>query len=234
MRFPQPLIPARLERRYKRFLADVVTATGEALTVHVANPGAMTGLATPGLPVFLSKSDNPRRKLSHSLELVELPTGLVGINTARPNGIAREAIEAGRIDALSGYETVRPEIAYGTNSRIDLLLTGPGRRDAWVEVKNVHLSREPRLAEFPDAPTARGTKHLFELARMAEAGHRAVMLYVVQRGDNERFALAADIDPKYADAFAEARRRGVEMLCYDCEVTTRAVTLRQPLPIDGP
>jgi len=234
MRLPQPLTRGRLERRYKRFLADVTTDDGERLTVHVANPGAMTGLAMPGLPVFLSRSDNPKRKLAHSWELVKLPTTLVGINTAHPNRIVREAWEAGSIAPLAGYAAIRPEVAYGEASRVDFLLTGDGRPDCYLEVKNVHLSRAPGLAEFPDAVTARGARHMRELAAMVDSGKRAVTVFVVQRGDCARFSPAADIDPAYARAFAEAREAGVEMLCYDCEVSTEAVTLRRPLPIAGP
>lgn len=234
MQLPQPLIRATLERRYKRFLADVTTDDGRRLTVHVANPGAMTGLAMPGLPVFLSWSDNPKRKLAHSLELVELPTTLVGINTAHPNRIVRDAWEAGAVAPLAGYAAIRPEVAYGEASRIDFLLAGDGRPDCYLEVKNVHLSRAPGLAEFPDAVTARGAKHMRELAAMVAAGRRAVTVFVVQREDCERFSPAADIDPAYAEAFARARAAGVEMLCYDCQVSTEAVTLRRPLPIADP
>jgi sugar fermentation stimulation protein A len=234
MRLPQPLIRATLNRRYKRFLADVTTEDGMRLTVHVANPGAMTGLATPGLPVFLSRSDNRKRKLAHSWELVELPTSLVGVNTAHPNRIVREAWEARAIAPLAAYTAIRPEVAYGESSRIDFLLTGDGRPDGYLEVKNVHLSRAAGLAEFPDAVTARGAKHMRELAAMVKAGHRAVTLFLVQREDCARFSPAADIDPAYAEAFARARAAGVEMLCYDCAVSTEAVTLRRPLPIAGP
>lgn len=234
MLLPRPLIRGRLERRYKRFLADVTTDDGRQLTVHVANPGAMTGLAMPGLPVFLSRSDNPKRKLAHSLELVELPTGLVGINTAHPNRIVREAWEASAIAPLAGYAAIRAEVAYGEGSRVDFLLSGAGGPQCYLEVKNVHLSRAPGLAEFPDAVTARGAKHMRELAAMVTAGKRAVTLFLVQRGDCERFSPAGDIDPVYAEAFEHARASGVQMLCYDCEVTTEAVTLRRPLPIAGP
>lgn len=234
MHLPQPLLRATLIRRYKRFLADVTTESGDRLTVHVANPGAMTGLDMPGLPVFLSRSDNPKRKLAHSLELVELPTGLVGINTVYPNRIVREAIEARAIPGIEGYDGIRPEVRYGENSRIDLLLTADGRPDCYLEVKNVHLSRRPGLAEFPDARTARGTKHLGELARMVEAGHRAVMVYLVQRTDADRFALAIDIDPVYAAAFHDAEARGVEMICLDCDVRAESISVRRPLPIVAP
>jgi sugar fermentation stimulation protein A len=231
MRFPSPLVEGRLIRRYKRFMADVELAGGEIVTAHVANPGAMTGLADPGMRVFLSPSANPARKLAWSWELVETNGALVGINTAHPNGIVAAAIAAGAIPELAGYDGLRREVPYGRNSRIDILLSGSGRPDAYVEVKNVHLSRRRGLAEFPDSVTARGTKHLAELGDMVGAGHRAAMLYLVQRSDAAAFALARDIDPVYATAFDRARSAGVEMLAYHCNVNVEGVEVLGPLPI---
>jgi sugar fermentation stimulation protein A len=231
MRFPAPLIEARLIRRYKRFLADVELADGTATTVHCANPGAMTGLAAPGMRVLLSRSDSKTRKLPLSWELVEADGGWVGINTAHPNRLVEEAIAAGTIGELAGYDTVRREVRYGRNSRIDLLLCGAGRADAYVEVKNVHLSRAPGLAEFPDSPTARGTKHLAELTDMVATGHRAVMVYLVQRGDCVAFRLAADVDPAYSAAFARARAAGVETIAYACRIDVDGVAVDRPLPL---
>jgi sugar fermentation stimulation protein A len=235
MRFQKPLIPARLLRRYKRFLADVELATGEQMTVHVANPGAMTGLAEPGASVWLSRSDNPARKLAHSWELVEVDLGggieLVGVNTAYPNLIVAEAIADGLIPELRGYASIRREVRYGRNSRVDFLLEAPDRPPCYVEVKNVHLMRSSGLAEFPDAVTARGAKHLDELATMVTAGSRAVMLYLVQIPSATSFTLARDIDPTYAAAFDRARGGGVETIAYRCTVARDAIAVSGPVPI---
>ncbi len=232
MQFACPLIPGQLERRYKRFLADVRLDSGETVTAHCPNPGSMLGLAEPGVRVWLSPSTDPKRKLKYSWELVELagPGGVeyAGINTAHPNLLAAEAIAADRIPELAGYKTLRREVKYGKNSRVDILLEGAGAR-CLVEVKNVHLSRAPGLAEFPDSVTARGAKHLDELAASVAGGDRAVMLYIVQR-PTDRFALAEDIDPGYAAAFARAREGGVEALCYVCEVGLDGISVRERIP----
>jgi sugar fermentation stimulation protein A len=237
MRFTEPLIPATLIKRYKRFLADVVLSSGEAITAHVANPGAMIGLAAPGSRVWLSKSSNVKRKLPYSWELVEVDLGagpeLIGINTAHPNLLVAEAIAANAIPELAGYATHRREVKYGKNSRIDFLLETPSRQPCYVEVKNVHLMRHAGLAEFPDSVTARGAKHLDELAAVAVAGARAVMLFLIQIGSAARFALARDIDPAYAAAFDRARAAGVEAIAYRCVIEHAAIALAGPVPIVG-
>lgn len=224
MLFDPPLIPATLIRRYKRFLADVRMEDGNEITVHCPNPGAMTGLTDPGNKVWISDSGNPKRKLRHTLELMQVRDVLVGINTNRANSLAREAIEAGLVEGADPGATILHEQKYGANSRIDFLLRQDGRPDHYIEVKNVHLVRTPGLHEFPDSVTARGTKHLGELAGMAKQGHRATMLYLVQREDGDRFALASDIDPAYAEAFANARTAGVEARCIICSVTRNGIS----------
>ncbi len=215
MRFETPLVPARLIRRYKRFLADCRLEDGREVTAHCANPGSMMGLAEPGEKIWLEPNDDPKKKLKYGWRLVDHENGhFTGVDTSVPNKALRAALEAREIPELSAYETVRPEVKYGENSRIDFLLTQPGLPDAYVEVKSVTLSRQPGLAEFPDSVTTRGTKHLGELAAMAAQGHRAIILYLVQRSDCDRFALAADIDPAYAAAFEGAQAKGVErMIC---------------------
>jgi sugar fermentation stimulation protein A len=233
MRFP-PLIEAILVRRYKRFLADVVLPSGETVTVHVANPGAMTGLAAPGARILLSRSANATRKLPLSWELVEVDFGagpeLVGVNTAHPNLLAAEAIRSGVIPELAGYTSARREVAYGRGSRVDLVLDEPGRAPCYVEVKNVHLMRRPGLAEFPDCVTARGARHLDELAAVVLLGARAVMLFVIQVGSARQFALADDIDPAYAAAFDRARAAGVEAIARRCVVAANEITVGAAVP----
>ena len=233
MEFPDPLQRGSLLKRYKRFLADVRLESGEVVTAHCANTGTMLGLTAPGSEVWLSPARNPDRKLRYTWELIRDATNgeasLVGINTAHPNALVEEAVRADRIPELTGYPSLRREVRYGKNSRIDLLLEAPGRPKCYVEVKNVHLRREPGLAEFPDSVTARGTKHLKELGDAVEAGNRAVMFYLVQRQDCGLFAVAADIDPVYAEALAEARTRGVEAICYACALTPQAIEVMKPL-----
>jgi len=237
MNFTEPLIPATLVKRYKRFLADVVLPSGEEITAHVANPGAMIGLAAPGSRVWLSKSSNAKRKLPYSWELVEVDFGagpeLIGINTAHPNLLVAEAIAANAIPELAGYTAHRREVKYGRNSRVDFLLEASGRPPCYVEVKNVHLMRRAVLAEFPDSVTARGAKHLDELAAVAAAGARAVMLFLIQIGSAARFALARDIDPTYGAAFDRARAAGVEAFAYRCLIEHKAITVTGPVPIVG-
>jgi len=232
MKLP-PLFTGKLIKRYKRFLADVKLDTGETITAHVANPGSMMGLDAPGSKVWLSKSDNPKRKLQYSWELLDVNGALVGINTNHPNKLGEEAIKKGKIKELEGYGSLRREVKYGKSSRIDILLEdGQGGQPAYVEIKNVHLSRRPPLAEFPDSVTARGAKHLVELGDMVEAGHRAVMLFLIQRTDCTRFALARDIDPTYAETLDLARKRGVEVLAYGCTISPKAINVAQALKLE--
>jgi sugar fermentation stimulation protein A len=236
MLFPTPLVPATLVRRYKRFLADVVLPSGETVTAHVANPGAMTGLAAPGAKVWLSRSDNPKRKLPWSWELIEVDLGsgleVVGVNTGHPNLIVGEALARKAIPELAGYGSLRREVKYGLNSRVDFLLENMGRPACYVEIKNVHLMRTSGLAEFPDAVTARGAKHLDELAAMVVAGHRAVMLFLIQIGSAARFSLARDIDVAYGRAFDRARAAGVEAFAYRCRLAPDGIHLGTAVPIE--
>ena len=232
MRFQTPLIPATLIRRYKRFLADVRLQDGREVVAHCPNPGSMMGLADAGMRIWLEPNDDPKKKLKYGWRLVELPDGhFVGVDTAVPNRAVRAALEAGEVPELAAYHTVRPEVKYGENSRIDFLLSEAGLPDAYVEVKSVTLMRKAGLAEFPDSVTARGAKHLGELGRMVDAGHRALMLYLVQRTDCNRFALASDIDPAYAAAYIAARTKGVEVICIGTKITPCGVWLGEALEV---
>ena len=190
----------------------------------------MLGLNEPGLKIWLEPNDDPKRKLKFAWKLVELESGFAGIDTGVPNKVVKEALMDRRIPELGTYSTVRPEQKYGANSRIDFLLTEPGLPDAYVEVKNVHLMRQPGLAEFPDSVTSRGAKHLGDLAVEAERGNRAIMLYVVQMEGPDRFDLARDIDPAYAAAFDDATQRGVEVLVWQCMLAPDRITLNRPIP----
>lgn len=229
MKFPTPLIKGTLVKRYKRFLSDIELENGEIVIAHCANSGSMMGLKEPGYPVWLSESDNPKRKLKYSWELVQTETAMVGINTSHPNKIVAQAIQSGQIPELAGYDNLRPEVKYGQNSRIDILLEKNEGLKCYVEVKNVTLLRQKGAAEFPDSVTARGTKHLNELSDMVAEGHRAVMFYLVQRDDSITFSIASDIDPTYANALEKARSAGVEVLCYDCKLTTEEILIHKPI-----
>ncbi|MGR3617561.1 MAG: DNA/RNA nuclease SfsA [Paracoccaceae bacterium] len=233
MHFETPLVPARLIRRYKRFLADCTLADGQEVTAHCANPGSMMGLATPGMKIWLEPNDDPKKKLKYGWRLVDHEDGhFTGVDTSVPNRALKRALEAREVPELAQYETIKPEVKYGAKSRIDFLLSNPDRPDCYVEVKSVTLSRQPGLAEFPDSVTARGTKHLQELSRMVDAGHRAVMLYLVQRTDCTGFALASDIDPAYAAAYQESRKAGVETLIYSTQITPQEIVLGPALKPD--
>ncbi|RKF14799.1 DNA/RNA nuclease SfsA [Roseovarius spongiae] len=226
MRFQTPLEPAVLLRRYKRFLADIRLDSGREAVAHCANPGAMTGLAEPGARIWVEPNDDAKKKLKYGWRLTELGGGgLACVDTGAANRVVRAALDAGGIDALSGYDAILPEQRYGEKSRIDFLLRGAGRADAYVEVKSVTLSRRPGLAEFPDAVTARGARHLADLAGVAAAGARAVLFYLVQRSDCTRVAVAADIDPAYAAAFEAAREAGVEIIAHAARITRDGVTM---------
>ena len=235
MKLQVDLVPATLLRRYKRFLADVELADGSMITAHVANPGAMLGLQAPGARVWLSKSPSKTRKLPFSWELIEADFGngpeLVGVNTMHPNAIVAEALAANAIPELAGYDTIRREVKYGAASRVDFLLEHPSRSPCYVEVKNVHMMRQPGLAEFPDSVTARGARHLDELAAMVATGARAMMLFVVQIGSSTAFALARDIDPAYGSAFDKACNAGVEAVAYTCRIDHGSIVLAGQVPI---
>jgi sugar fermentation stimulation protein A len=228
MKLP-PLLPGTLIKRYKRFLADVVLEDGHTITVHCPNSGSMKGCADPGSRVYISRSSNPGRKYPYTWEMVESDGFWAGINTGRPNYLVREAIENGTAVELQGYETIRPEVAYGEHSRIDLLLESAGKR-CFVEVKNVTLV-EKGLALFPDAVTTRGQKHLTELMRVVREGDRGIIFFTVQRGDGTTVSPADAIDPEYGRLLRLAMKSGVEALAYRAQVTPQQILLTERIPI---
>lgn len=236
MEFTTPLIPARLIRRYKRFLADVCLPDGTEAVAHCPNPGSMMGMADAGIKIWLEPNDDPRKKLKYGWRLIEQADGhFVGVDTGIPNRVVGAALRAGQIEGLPPFVNVRAEVKYADNSRIDFLLSGD--TDTYVEVKSVTMSRTAGLAEFPDCVTARGAKHLDALAQMVSQGHNAVMFYMVQRTDCAALTLAADIDPAYAAAFARAVQAGVQVIGYDCAIDQHGVRLRKQIPFiwpDGP
>jgi len=232
MKFPDPLIPGTLIKRYKRFLADVTLDNGETVTAHCANSGSMLSVREPGSPVWLSPARNPDRKLKFTWELIRIGDAMVGINTSHPNALVSEAIENGTISELQGFDTLRREVKYGKNSRIDILLENEDGSRCYVEVKNVTMRRDLTAgapAEFPDGVTARGAKHLQELSDMVADGHRAVMVYLVQRDDADAFTLARDIDPDYGTAYDQARSAGVEMVAYGCQLSPQEISVSRKI-----
>jgi sugar fermentation stimulation protein A len=229
MYFNKTLIPATLIRRYKRFLVDVSLADGREVTAHVANPGSMLGMNTAGLRIWLEQNNDPKRKLKYSWKLAEKNDGtLIGVDTSMPNKIVAETLQNNAIPELQ-YANIKPEVKYGENSRVDFLLTQKGRRNCYLEVKSVTLSRQNALAEFPDSVTKRGAKHMAELASMAQQGQRAVLLYLVQRNDVKNFAVAGDIDPEYLCAFLNAKNAGVEVLCYGTRISNEGIWLGEKI-----
>ena len=230
MLLPQPMLRGVLVSRYKRFFADVALDDGRSVTAHCPNPGAMLGMNAPGSVVWVSRSDDPKRKLAHTLELVEVDGGLVGVNTMLPNRLVAGALAGAAILELAGYSSVRREVKYGENSRVDFLLEAPDRPACWVEVKSVTLSRSAGLAEWPDCVSARGARHVAELEAVVGRSERAVVLFLVQRNDCDRFALAADLDPAFSRALAKAVASGVEVLAYGCEMGPDRIGLSQRIP----
>lgn len=232
MRYRSALAPGRLLRRYKRFLADVEIEDGAQVTAHVPNSGTMKTCCEVGGRVLVSRAQNPARKLAWTLEQCFVGATRVMVNTHWPNRIVKEAIEAGRIPALGGYERVRAEVPYGSRgSRIDLVLEGEDRPPCWVEIKNATLLAEPGMVRFPDAVTTRGQKHLMELHDMAAQGHRAVIFYLASRSDARRVGPADAIDPTYGALLREVVASGVEAVAWGLEITDEGLVVGAELPV---
>ncbi len=230
MKIVPGLLPGLFIKRYKRFFVDIRTAQGETITIHCPNTGSMKHCQQSESPCWYSLSDNPKRKLAGTLEIVTSAFGnLAGVNTARPNHLVREAIEADLVPELRGYEVIRSEVRYGDEkSRIDLLLEGESGC-CYVEVKNVTLDCGNGRAQFPDAVTSRGSKHLRELIAMVAAGHRAVLFFCVQLSGVEEVSVAADIDPTYAQTLNMAIAQGVEVLAWQADLSEHSISLIRPL-----
>ena len=234
MKFSDPLVRGKLIKRYKRFLVDIELESGKVVVAHCANPGSMMNLLQPDAEVWLSLAGNPNRKLKYTWEMIRYEDTLIGLNTSLPNKIVEDAIQQDLVVEFTEYDSLKREVKYGENSRIDILLQSSNLPDCYLEVKSVTLKRPGNgnnLAEFPDSVTVRGTKHLHELSGQVANGNRAAMFYLVQREDCNRLSIAGDIDPNYANAFIAARKAGVEMLCYGCSISPEAIKIRQKLEI---
>jgi sugar fermentation stimulation protein A len=228
MEFLDPLIRGRLIKRYKRFMADVELENGDVVTAHCANSGSMLSVNEPGSEVWISPARNLDRKLKFTWELLRVGDAWVGVNTAHPNKLVFDAVANGTITELQGYATQRREVKYGRSSRIDILLENADGTKCYVEIKSVTMKRDlgySEPAEFPDGITARGAKHLIELSDMVAEGHRAVMLYLVQRDDCSAFNLARDIDPVYGETYDMATAAGVEVIGYTCKLSEKEITV---------
>ncbi len=229
--FNSSLISGRFIKRYKRFFADMILNDGREVTAHCANSGAMLDLLIPDAPVWVSSvPEDSKRQLRFTWELVEIDHTLIGVNTQMPNRIAEKALQKSHIEPLRGYESYKREVKYGTGSRIDFLLTDPQKVPCYLEVKQVHM-RVGEGALFPDCVTTRGAKHLRELIEVRRSGHRAVMLYVIQRQDCRYFGLAEDIDPVYAQTARLAREEGVEFLAYHCSLTPSGIAMTDQVEV---
>ena len=234
MKFSDPLVRGRLIKRYKRFLVDIELESGKVVVAHCANPGSMMNLLQPDAEVWLSLASNPNRKLKYTWEMIRYEDTLIGLNTSLPNKIVEDAIQQDLVVEFTEYDSLKREVKYGENSRIDILLQSSNLPDCYLEVKSVTLKRPENgnnLAEFPDSVTVRGTKHLQELSGQVANGNRAAMFYLVQREDCNRLSIAGDIDPNYANAFIAAQKAGVEMLCYGCSISPEAIKIRRKLEV---
>ncbi|WP_373501936.1 DNA/RNA nuclease SfsA [Desulfococcus sp.] len=223
------MIPGKLIRRYKRFLADVLLEDGRTVTAHCPNSGRMTACCEPGRPVYLSRNDNLGRKLKYTWELIRMPTSLVGVNTQVPNRLVAESIDRGVIQELSGYASLQREAVVGGRSRMDILLSDPKKGRCYVEVKNCTFVADG-AALFPDAVTARGLKHLVEMRRLVTEGARCVMFYLIQRMDADLFMPADAVDPDYGREVRRAAREGVEILVFDVAITLQRIRLNRRIP----
>ena len=227
MNFDNKLIPGLLIKRYKRFFVDV-RVNNQILTVHCPNTGSMHGLLDQGNKVWISKSNNPKRKLKYTLEIIEVKKTKVGINTHSTNKIVHNALQNNLIKEFNNNMDIKPETKFGANTRFDFLVSSK-KYQSFIEVKNVTLSRKRNLAEFPDAETSRGLKHIGELIKASKKKFKVYILFVIQRNDCNSFSIAKDIDPNYANALSKAVKNNLKILCYDCKFSPKGIKLNRQI-----
>jgi len=227
MKFKERLLQGKLIKRYKRFFVDI-KYKNKVITAHCPNSGSMMGLLEKNNIVFFSKSDNPNRKLKYTLEIIKVKKNLVGINTHQSNRIVREALDEKRIENFSNFINIKSEVKFSDNTRFDFLISNK-KEKCFLEVKNVTLSREEKIAEFPDSVTSRGKKHLLELISAKKKGFQSYILYLIQREDCGSFKIAKDIDEEYKIAFSKASKNGVKILCYDCKINNEEIMLNKKI-----
>ena len=227
MNFDNKLIPGLLIKRYKRFFVDV-RVNNQILTVHCPNTGSMHGLLDQGNKVWISKSNNPKRKLKYTLEIIEVKKTKVGINTHSTNKIVHDALQNNLIKEFNNNMDIKPETKFGANTRFDFLVSSK-KYQSFIEVKNVTLSRKRNLAEFPDAETSRGLKHIVELIKASKKKFKVYILFVIQRNDCNSFSIAKDIDPNYANALSKAVKNNLKILCYDCKFSPKGIKLNRQI-----
>ncbi len=227
MNFDNKLIPGLLIKRYKRFFVDV-RVNNQILTVHCPNTGSMHGLLDQGNKVWISKSNNPKRKLKYTLEIIEVKKIKVGVNTHSTNKIVHDALQNNLIKEFNNNMDIKPETKFGANTRFDFLVSSK-KYQSFIEVKNVTLSRKRNLAEFPDAETSRGLKHIGELIKASKKKFKVYILFVIQRNDCNSFSIAKDIDPNYANALSKAVKNNLKILCYDCKFSPKGIKLNRQI-----
>ena len=230
MKFKETLLQGSLIERYKRFFVDI-EYNNKIITAHCPNSGSMMGLLNKGNPVWFSESNNLKRKLKYTLEIVEVNKKLVGINTQLTNKIVLEALNQKRIKSLNKFNSIKSEVKFSDKTRFDFLISN-NKEKCFLEIKNVTLARENKIAEFPDAITSRGTKHLNELIKAKKKGFESCLLYLIQRDDCTFFKIAKDIDREYKIAFNKALKKGVKILCYDCKLSNEEIILNNQINYD--
>jgi sugar fermentation stimulation protein A len=227
MKFKESLLQGNLVKRYKRFFVDI-KYNNKIITAHCPNTGSMMGLLSENNVVFFSKTEDPNRKLKYTLQIIKTRNKLVGVNTHLTNKIILEALENKKIKSLIKYNIIKKEVKFSEKTRFDFLISN-NKKKCFVEIKNVTLSREGKVAEFPDSPTSRGLKHLNDLCLAKQKGFEAYILYLVQRNDCESFKIATDIDQKYKFALDKALKSGVKLLCYDCKITNDEIKVHKEI-----